>query len=142
MADDTLFPFEFIIQGTPSSLQATSAGKERWKALVNAAARERQELTYELGFLDDRALAVTIFYFTSEPMEGDVDNIVKPILDAMTAVAYLDDNVVERVLVQKFEPGMEVSFADPSEQLAKALDSSPPLVYIRVDDDLSWRDVQ
>ena len=37
---------------------------------------------------------------------------------------------------------MEVSFADPSEQLAKALDSSPPLVYIRVDDDLSWRDVQ
>jgi crossover junction endodeoxyribonuclease RusA len=72
-------------------------------------------------------------------MEGDIDNIVKPILDGMINVAYLDDDVVERVLVQKFEPGIERSFLDVTESLAAALDVDAPVVYIRVDDDLSWR---
>jgi hypothetical protein len=72
-------------------------------------------------------------------MLGDVDNIVKPIVDGLIRIAYLDDNDVERVTVQKFEPQVEWSFASPGEQLAAALDYAPPVVYIRVDDDLSWR---
>ncbi len=72
-------------------------------------------------------------------MEGDIDNIVKPILDGMIRVAYIDDNVVERVLVQRFEPGIERPFKDVTERLAAALDLEAPVVYIRVDDDLSWR---
>lgn len=140
MSDDTLFPFEIVIEGTPISHQAkTAASKDAWKQRVNSAARDRQELTYQLGFLDDREVAVTIYYFTSEPMEGDIDNIVKPILDALIAVAYLDDKVVERVVVQKFEPGTNAVFSSPTAQLAKALDLQPPVVYIRVDDDLGWR---
>jgi hypothetical protein len=51
----------------------------------------------------------------------------------------MDDNDVERVLVQKFEPHIEWEFSNPSDQIAAALDADPPVVYIRVDDDLSWR---
>ncbi len=72
-------------------------------------------------------------------MEGDIDNIVKPILDAMIGVAYPNDRVVERVLVQKFEPDVDWSFDRPSEILLQALDTDAPVVYIRLDDDLAWR---
>lgn len=102
----------------------------------------RRAETCEQAFLDERQLAATIFYFPSDPMAGDVDNIVKPILDGLKGVAYLDDQVIERVLVQKFEPDSGWEFLDPSERPAAALAMEPPVVYIRIDDDRSWRRVQ
>lgn len=89
--------------------------------------------------LDERRLAVTIFYFAPDRMQGDIDKIVKPILDGMLNVAYLDDRVVERVVVQKFEPDVQWTFNDASQKLAEALRTALPVVYVRVDDDLGWR---
>ena len=95
----------------------------------------------ECYFLDDRPLAVTIFYFPPTEMQGDIDNIVKPILDGMDKIVYLSDRVIERVTVQKFEPGVGVVFGSLTPALARALDKDPPVIYIRIDDDLSWRQV-
>jgi hypothetical protein len=92
-----------------------------------------------LDFLDRRPVAVTIYYFPAAPMEGDIDNIVKPIMDALIRVAYMNDKDVERVAAQKFEPEVEWDFADPSDQLAAALDIDPPVIYVRVDDGLIWK---
>jgi hypothetical protein len=133
------FPLEFFLEGTPISQQGSSKSKQKWKDAVAAAALARREKTYELGFIDERALAVTIYYFASAPMEGDVDNVVKPILDALIATTYTDDRVVERVVAQKFEPEGGWQFAAPSEQLTAALDRAPPVVYVQVTDDLEWR---
>ncbi len=72
-------------------------------------------------------------------MEGDIDNIVKPIMDALIGIAYPDDRFVERIVAQKFEPDTDWAFASPSDQLAAALDKPVPVVYVRVDDDLKWR---
>lgn len=142
MPDETLYPLEISLQGVPVSLQTKSANnREAWKTRVRKVALERRNTTYELGLLDHRSLGVRIYYFPSAPMVGDIDNIVKPIMDGMIGVAYLDDRVVERVIVQKFEPEGGWEFLAPSEQLAIALDMEPPVVYIRVDDDLSWRRV-
>lgn len=89
-------------------------------------------------------------------------------MDGLISVAYPDDKVVERVVVQRFEPSKDgpISFeyrgdqvleqivaqdfesviawvlANPSEQLVNALAalaSGDPVVYVRVDDDVSWR---
>ena len=140
MADQkTLYPLEFFIRGVPVSLGGSTKSKTQWRTTVAEIARQRQRETDELGFLDDRALAVTIYYFPAAPMEGDIDNIVKPILDALKGIAYGDDGVVERVVSQKFEPQYGWAFAAPSHQLAAALDKPVPVVYVRVDDDLSWR---
>jgi crossover junction endodeoxyribonuclease RusA len=136
---ETPYPLEFIIAATPISLQGSAASKRRWKAAVEAAARERIREKVELHFLDRRSISLTVYYFTSALMQGDIDNIVKPIMDALVGVAYMDDKDVERVVIQKFEPGVEWFFADPREELAAALDTDPPVVYIRIDDDLSWR---
>lgn len=136
---ETLYPLEIRIGGVPVSQQGSSRSKERWKSEVSEAARKRQQETYDLGILDDRVLAVTIYYFPAAPMEGDIDNIVKPIMDGLIGVAYISDQAIERVIVQKFEPDDGWEFAAPSDQLAAALDTAPPVVYVRIDDDLSWR---
>ena len=83
----------------------------------------------------------TIFYFPPTTMQGDIDNIVKPILDGMIAVAYPDDKFIEKVVVQKFEPGVAWTFPSPSATLATAIDAEKPSLYIRLDDDLRWRQV-
>jgi hypothetical protein len=134
-----LFPLEFFVEGTPISLGASAGSKTRWRTIVSEAARPRRQETDEVGFLDERALALTIYYFANAPMGGDIDNIIKPIMDALIGVAYLDDSVVERVVSQKFEPEIDRAFASPTDQLAAALDKAAPVVYIRVDDDLTWR---
>ena len=44
-------------------------------------------------------VAVTLFYFPEAAMQGDIDNIVKPILDALAQHIYIDDAQVERLVV-------------------------------------------
>jgi crossover junction endodeoxyribonuclease RusA len=81
----------------------------------------------------------TIYYFPAARMEGDIDNIVKPVLDGMIAVAYPDDKHIERVVVQKFEPGIAWLFPSPSAILSEAIDREKPCLYVRMEDDLGWR---
>jgi Holliday junction resolvase RusA-like endonuclease len=143
--EDFLFPFDFFVSGTPVSLQARPASLRRWKDVVAQAARARILDRDLQTFLIPTSLAVTIYYFPIAPMAGDIDNIVKPILDALIGVTYLDDRMVEMLTVQKFEPELGWEITSQSEQLALALDSinaseaPAPVVYVHIADDLSWR---
>ena len=128
-----------MIEATPVSAQSSSSSRDAWKLLVAEGTRQRLREVTEWYWLEKQPLGVTIFYFPDAPMEGDIDNIVKPILDAMKAIVYHDDDVVERVLVQRFEPGLAWSFGTLAKSLAVAVDLAPPVVYIRVDGDLAWR---
>lgn len=61
---------------------------------------------------------------------------MKPILDAMVRCVYSDDEIVERVVVQKFEPERIFAFQDPSAILLSALEAEEPVVYVRVTGDV------
>ncbi len=134
---EVTFPVEFLIAATPLSLQASTRSRRLWQSRV---AEEAKAALPEWVWLDDRAIAVTIFYFPPVAMQGHIDNIVKPILDGLCTVAYRDDQVVDRVWVQKFEPGSLYSFRDPSPTLAAVLDTQAPVLYIRIDDGVSRGD--
>jgi hypothetical protein len=126
------FPFEFVVEGTPVSLAARRrASIEEWKDRIVAASRC---VLPEGHFATEFGLAITLYYFPSSPMQGDIDNIVKPILDAMCRHIYLDDHQVERLLIQKFEPENLFRFTSPSAVLAGALSKPKPALYIRVSD--------
>ena len=136
------FPIEFLIRDTPCSLQGKNArGKELWKRRVGDIARAHVNALREWIYLDERPLAATIFYFPPAPLEGDVDNIVKLILDGMLSIVYPDDRLLERVTVQKFEPGVEAVFHGMTPALEQATETEPPVIYIRIDDDLRWREI-
>jgi hypothetical protein len=126
-------PFEFTVAGTALSLQASARSRAKWKQAIQEAAKQALPEGY---WLLSRPLAVTIYIFPRTEMQGDVDNRVKPILDAMARRIYSDDEIVERVVVQKFEPGRVFPFQNPTEIMLSALEAEVPVIYIRITDDV------
>jgi crossover junction endodeoxyribonuclease RusA len=126
------FPLEFVVSGTPVSFQAARAeSKAEWKLRVRDASRQALPEDY---FASEGRIAVTLFYFPAAAMQGDLDNIVKLVLDALSAHIYVDDGQVERILVQRFEPGNVFEFASPTAALADALSRQKPVLYVRISD--------
>jgi crossover junction endodeoxyribonuclease RusA len=127
------FPIEFLVSGTPVSLSSQNANaREQWKSRIRGASSRALPSPH---FASLERLAVTIFYFPAEPMQGDVDNIVKLILDGMCRHVFVDDRQVERLVVQKFEPGNIFSFSNPTALLIEAMSGQKPVLYIRVSND-------
>lgn len=117
-----LFPIEFVVRDTPRSHQAKNAkGKELWKQRVGEVARVHVNAVSDFFILDQRPFAATILYFPPAAMEGDVDNVVNLILDGMLLVTYPNDRVIERVVVQEFEPGVEAVFQSLTPTLEQAI---------------------
>jgi hypothetical protein len=130
---DISFPVEFVVQGVPVSLQVKRAdAKANWKDRIRRAS---VPVLPEGHFATRDSVAVTLLYFPDKNMQGDIDNIVKPILDALGQHIYLDDRQVERVWVQKFEPDRIFPFSRPSPSLTLALRGVKPLLYVRISND-------
>ncbi len=127
-------PIEFWVLGTPVSLQTKNpSAREEWKERVRYACRE----ALNEGFFvirDDLSLSVTLYYFPETSMQGDIDNIIKPILDALNEFLYADDHQIDRVLVQRFMPGNLSSFLNPTPVLDQGLSFQRPNLYIRIAD--------
>lgn len=127
---DIQFPLEFLVRGTPVSLQAKRPeARQQWKERVREASNEALPQGH---FATDDGIAITLYFLPDGRMQGDIDNIIKPILDALNAHIYMDDTQVERVVVQKFEPGNVFDFKQPSRKLAAALEQEKPVLFVRV----------
>lgn len=95
------FPLEFVVHGTPVSNQRENArARDEWKELVRDSCSPHLPEGY---FSTRRPLAITLFYFPEDEMNGDIDNIIKCVLDALSGYVYIDDSQIDRVVVQKFE---------------------------------------
>jgi crossover junction endodeoxyribonuclease RusA len=127
------FPLEFVVEGTAVSLQAKRRGSiDQWKSRIVEASRT---VLPEGHFATEAPLAVTLFYFPAAEMEGDLDNIVKHILDALDKHIYMNDRQIQRIVVQKFEPENVFEFDLPSPALRDALNTPRPALYVRLSDD-------
>jgi len=83
-----VLPLEFVTFGTPISAQGSSESKRLWKQRVRQAAYA----TVPIGMaptVDSVVLRVAYFYVYAPA--ADLDNIVKPIQDALRGIAYVDD---------------------------------------------------
>jgi Holliday junction resolvase RusA-like endonuclease len=93
-----MIPFDFVIEGPPVSQQTRKRTRlQAWKAKVRAAAAGYwnsgdQPSTAQL------TIVVTNYY---EIVAPDVDNIVKPIQDALIGLVYVDDSQVTDCLTRK-----------------------------------------
>ncbi|MCB8879913.1 RusA family crossover junction endodeoxyribonuclease [Acidisoma cellulosilytica] len=135
MTVEIAFPLEFVVDGTPVSLQTKrSAAKDAWKAKIRRASMSALP---EGHFCSAGRISVTLFYFPLEDMQGDIDNIVKPVLDAFSQHIYLDDRQVERILIQRFDPEKTFAFREASPILEQAIKAPKPLLYVRLSDDPS-----
>jgi Holliday junction resolvase RusA-like endonuclease len=127
------FPIEFTVLGRPISSQSQNAkSKALWRERIKAASTAAIPQPH---FVSDHRIAVTLYYLPERRVHGDVDNIVKLVLDAMSKHIYLDDAQVERVVVQKFEPGNVFGFLSPTLTMAGAIAGPKPVLYVRVSND-------
>lgn len=129
------FPIEFLVDGTPVSANSgNGVRRAEWKDHVQESCRK---VLPDQHVCAEGRFSVTILHFPDAPMEGDVDNIVKLILDAMRKFVFFDDNQVEQVFVRKIEPGRDVEFRNPSDLLIGALEMDKPITFVRVNSDLT-----
>jgi crossover junction endodeoxyribonuclease RusA len=81
-------PFEFIIDGPPVSQQARRRERVlQWKQEVRRAAQQVWPAG-ELPVTEPVMIAITHFYGDASM---DIDNIPKPVLDALKGLVYVDD---------------------------------------------------
>lgn len=91
MKNQGMLPFEFTIEGPPVSSQTNNKKRlNSWKKKVAKVANESIENNVE-PVSDEVTFRVTYYYENEYP---DVDNIIKPIQDALVGLVYIDDNQV------------------------------------------------
>lgn len=127
---EIVFPAEFVVLGTPVSAQAKEpSSKTEWKNVVKAASLGALPSPH---FATDKRISLTLYYFPADRMTGDVDNIIKLVADALASHIYLDDDQIDRVVVQRFEPGSVFGFSNPSVELVGAITGPKPALYVKV----------
>ncbi len=123
-------PFEFALEGPPVSQQARRRNRvERWVQDVRAAADQYWDGSPPV----DGAVAVSMVYiFDTVPF--DVDNIPKPILDAMKGLVYSDDSQVSDLVCRKRDCEQTLHTAGVSHVFDECYCSYSQFRYIRVDE--------
>ncbi len=66
----------------------------------------------------------------------DVDNVIKPICDALNKVVYADDKQVYKVVSERIDISRPVALLDPSATLTQAFEDYPEFVHVIV----SWEE--
>ena len=126
-------PFEFVIDGSPVSQQARRSSRVRdWTLAVQGAAK--QDWDTEPPFTGEVMVSITYFF---EGASLDVDNIPKPILDALEGLAYSNDTQVSDLLCRKRDLNRDLRIQNPSPLLIETLGHSQQFLHIAVASALS-----
>lgn len=121
--------FEFVIDGPPVSQQARRRENLRaWRAKVRSEAAKNwpseQPPTSDLVML-------RIIYFYND-MKVDVDNIVKPIQDALKELVYVDDDQIIDILASKRKRFRNLRIDNRSMVLSEGFARGNDFLYVSV----------
>ena len=124
-------PCEFVLPRGPVSQQARRQERLReWKRLVAERARLALE---EPGVLATTPVALRLLYLYDE-VAVDVDNVLKPILDALIGVLLEDDALVTDVEIRRRRLGIALAVDDISPILAAGFALGHEFVYVALTD--------
>ncbi len=131
---------ELIIEGTPRSLQGSPAALKLWRRhIIESARRAFDEDCQSIQY---REVFACFLHFCPSSLEGqvDLDNIVKPILDALVDShrVLFDDSRVAQLFVHRVAweqpPRSTILIPPPSAtltaRLQRALDGTDPREFI------------
>lgn len=119
-------PFDFVVLGTPRSVQSKSASKQRWKAQVSAAAQVHWVGAPVTGEVQMKV----VYYFIKDPL--DTDNMLKPIQDAMNGIIYVDDSQVTDITAGKRRLDGSFRVRGLSPRLAEGFVDGGEFVHIQI----------
>jgi crossover junction endodeoxyribonuclease RusA len=124
--------FEFVVKGPPVSLNAKKNKPQRYQKWIRTvrAAAQSQWPAGKPPTLSLNVIVSIMNYYTEAP--PDVDNIIKPILDGLETVAYLNDKQVYRVCSERCDISDVATVQSPSALLAEALEQYTELLHVTV----------
>ncbi len=120
--------FEFVVEGPAVPLRAAKKNAKRYQDWIKKVRREAEKLWQSNTPVTQNVIVAITNYFTEEP--PDVDNIIKPILDALNLVVYNDDFQVQSVTSRKME--LDIAIVTTSEVLDEALQRFTEVIHIEV----------
>ena len=126
-----MIPLEFVIPDRPVSQQARRRERVReWREFVAEQARGALGPQHELS---SSPIALRVLYLYDE-VALDVDNVLKPIHDALIGVIFEDDAVITDVEVRRRWRGTPFIVNAVSPVLAAGLELGREFVYVSVSD--------
>jgi crossover junction endodeoxyribonuclease RusA len=129
-------PLEFTVPGIPVSGQTASRRiKEGWKRAVT----ERAAVAWGRAEPRTDDLALVVAMFASGGWRLDLDNMAKPILDAMTGLVWVDDRQLVDVHLVRKSFDQPVLLQGVTQVLGNALAEPGPFVYLRVAEATDFR---
>jgi crossover junction endodeoxyribonuclease RusA len=133
-----MIPFEFIVDGPPVSQQTRNRTRlQEWKVTVKSAA----QLYWPQADTptDQRIkLSITYYYDSTSP---DVDNIIKPIQDALIGLVYIDDEQIVDTSCSKRDINGSFKIRGLSPVLAKGFCEENEFLFIKVEEAANLEEV-
>lgn len=127
-----VLPWDCVVWGVPASLQGSATKRSDWRARVAAAAAARWP-PGEPALHEPLRLTVA-FLHSGQPI--DVDNMLKPTLDGLIGVSYVDDALLEQVLGvrQDLQVGLRLDRLSAAllGAVVASLSGAGPFVYLRL----------
>jgi crossover junction endodeoxyribonuclease RusA len=124
-----VLPFEFVIDGPPVSQQARRRERVRqWRDTVRRSA-EQHWPTEELPVTGPIMLTIMYFY---DGVAMDLDNLPKPILDALKGLVYLDDDRITDIVCRKRNRNSDLRLENPSSLLSEGFRRGNEFLYVVV----------
>ena len=120
--------FELLIKRRPLSVQAKASNLQAWIEEVRRQAKKQWNRPAPLA--DEAFSLILVFLYESDPI--DVDNIIKPIQDALVGVVYPDDQLLTDVHSHRRLISDTLSFASLPPTLATAIKNQKECVYLQV----------
>ena len=125
--------FEFVVVGSPMSKQARRRKRVKaWTQYVQNFAG----LSWgaDQPFVGDVMVTITYIYnLRYDRPQIDVDNIPKPILDALKGLVYSDDSQVTDLICRKRRNGLDLRIPDSSALLRSTHERSIEFVHVSVE---------
>lgn len=125
-----MLPFEFIVEGPPVSGQTRN--RTRLRAWINTVRAEAMG-EWPVGdqpVTDDLNLVVTNYYKIKAP---DVDNILKPIQDALIGLVYDDDSRIVHTASKKKNLNGSYKLQGLSEKVADGLVMECEFIHVKIE---------
>jgi len=124
-----MFPIEFTFEGPPLSLQSKNKARKRaYKQTIETAARQ----VLQAGFVplaDALEIKITYYYEGDTP---DIDNIIKPIQDALIGVIYNDDQQISDTRSRKRDINGSYRIRRVSACLLQAFGNGQDFVHVKI----------
>ena len=120
-------PVSFWVKGVPRSLAAQK--KEAYTALIQEAARA----VFKKPAQSPRIDVEIIFAAKDRNLRADVDNVAKPILDALKGIVYDDDKQVRsvRIVALPLDDAFKLPGEASQKSFARLLECQEFLVVVK-----------